>query len=69
MDDDSDDATARLVYLTYFHGVMSYGIILWGQKVDIHAIVVLQKRAIRAFYEIKPLDSLVSVLKKSILSQ
>lgn len=54
----TDEATARLVYFSYFHSVMSYGIILWGKAADIQAIFVLQKRAIRAIYKMKSRDSL-----------
>lgn len=42
--------TARLVYFSYFHSVMSYGILLWGKAADIQTIFVLQKRAVRSIY-------------------
>lgn len=54
----TDEATARLVYFSYFHSVMSYGIFLWGKAADIQTIFVLQKRAIRAIYKMKPRESL-----------
>ena len=50
----TDVETARLVYFSYFHSIMSYGILLWG----IQPILVLQKRAIRAIYNLGPKASL-----------
>ncbi|CAH2211691.1 jg6806, partial [Pararge aegeria aegeria] len=54
----TDIETARLVYFSYFHSIMSYGILLWGNAADINTIFVLQKRAIRAIYNLGPKDSL-----------
>ena len=48
----TDVDTARLVYFSYFHSVMSYGILLWGKAADIQNIFVLQKRAVRAIYQL-----------------
>jgi hypothetical protein len=45
--------TARLVYFSYFHSVMSYGILLWGKAADIETIFVLQKRAVRGIYKMR----------------
>lgn len=39
----TDEAAARLVYYSYFHSIMSYGILLWGKAADIQNIFVLQK--------------------------
>lgn len=57
----TDVQTARLVYFSYFHSVMSYGILLWGKAADINNIFVLQKRAIRSIYQ---LGSRVSLKEK-----
>lgn len=54
----TDVDTARLVYFSYFHSVMSYGILLWGRAADIDSVFVLQKRAIRAIYKLGSRDSL-----------
>ncbi|GBP64379.1 Zinc finger MYM-type protein 1 [Eumeta japonica] len=54
----SDVETARLVYFGCFHGLMSYGILLWGNAADIHRIFVLQKRTVRAIYKLGPRASL-----------
>lgn len=60
----ADEATARLVYFSYFHSVMSYGILLWGKAADIQVIFVLQKRAVRAIYKMKSRDSLRQKFKE-----
>ena len=48
----TDVDTARLVYFSYFHSIMSYGILLWGRAADIDSIFILQKRAVRAIYNL-----------------
>lgn len=60
----SDEDTARLVYYSYFHSIMSYGISLWGRAADIQIFFVLQKRAVRAIYKLKPRDSLGELYKE-----
>ncbi|RVE41165.1 hypothetical protein evm_014186, partial [Chilo suppressalis] len=60
----TDIETARLVYFSYFHSVMSYGILLWGNAADIQTIFVLQKRAIRSIYNLKVKDSLRDKFKE-----
>ena len=55
--------TARLVYHSYFHSVMSYGILVWGKAADIQTIFVLQKRAIRSIYNLSTRDSLREIFK------
>lgn len=59
----TDVTTARLVYFSYFHSVMCYGMLLYGRAADIESIFVLQKRAIRAIYSLKGRDSLREVFK------
>ncbi|CAH2211370.1 jg21981 [Pararge aegeria aegeria] len=54
----TDVETARLVYFSYFHSIMSYGILLWGNAADISTIFVLQKRAVRSIYKMGPRESL-----------
>lgn len=60
----TDVETARLVYFSYFHSIMSYGLLLWGSAADIESIFILQKRAVRAIYGLKPRDSLREVFKE-----
>ena len=43
---------------------MSYGILLWGSAADIETIFILQKRAIRAIYEMRPRESLRYLFKE-----
>lgn len=59
----TDIETARLVYFSYFHSIMSYGLLLWGSAADIQTIFVLQKRAIRFIYNLRPRDSLREMFK------
>lgn len=54
----TDENTARLVYFSYFHSIMAYGILLWGRAADVETIFVLQKRAIRAIYNLSNRHSL-----------
>ena len=37
----------KMIYFAYFHSIMSYGIIFWGNPADNDKIFKLQKRAIR----------------------
>ncbi|CAH2217049.1 jg26091, partial [Pararge aegeria aegeria] len=59
----TDIETARLVYFSYFHSIMSYGILLWGNAADIGTIFVLQKKAVRAIYKTGPRESLKDKFK------
>ena len=60
----TDVETARLVYFSYFHSIMSYGILLWGRAADIESIFILQKRAVRAIYNLRRRESLRELFKK-----
>lgn len=60
----TDIETARLVYFSYFHSIMSYGILLWGNAADIQTIFVLQKKAIRAIYKLRRRHSLRDKFKE-----
>lgn len=60
----TDVATARIVYFSYFHSLMTYGILLWGSCADINSIFVLQKRAVRAIYNLGPRVSLREKFKE-----
>lgn len=60
----TDVGTARLVYFSYFHSIMSYGILLWGRAADIETVFVLQKRAIRAIYDLRCRESLRELFKE-----
>ena len=56
--------TARLVYFSYFHSIMSYGILLWGNAADINSIFILQKRAIRSIYNLGSRATLRELFKE-----
>lgn len=49
----TDIDTARLVHFAYFHSVISYEILLWGNWADIKTIFILQKRAVRYIYKLE----------------
>ncbi|GBP57210.1 hypothetical protein EVAR_82922_1 [Eumeta japonica] len=51
----TDESTSRLVYFCFFHSLMAYGILLWGHAGDINTTFVLQKRAIPAFSDLRPM--------------
>lgn len=61
----TDTDTARVVYFSYFHSIMSYGILLWGQAANIQSIFILQKRAVRAIYNLRARDSLRNVFNEA----
>jgi exonuclease III/thymidine kinase len=48
---------AKFVYFSYFHSIMSYGILFWGRGADWSRVFVLQKRAIRQLMDIKPRET------------
>lgn len=54
----TDEDTARLVYFSYFHSLMTYGILVWGHAANAMNIFTLQKRAVRAIYKLGPRVSL-----------
>lgn len=60
----TDVDTARLVYFSYFHSIMSYGILLWGRAADMESVFVLQKRAVRAIYNLSRRESLRELFKQ-----
>ena len=39
--------TLKAIYYAYFHAIMSYGVIFWGQSPDSSKVFLLQKRVIR----------------------
>ena len=49
--------TLRMVYFSYFHSIMTYGIIFWGTSRHSNIIFRLQKRAIRIIAGIRSRDS------------
>lgn len=47
----------RMVYFSYFHSIMTYGIIFWGNSRHSNVIFRLQKRVIRIITGIRNRDS------------
>jgi hypothetical protein len=39
--------TLRMIYLAYFHSIMKYGIIFWGNSAEAKKVFLLQKRTLR----------------------
>ncbi|CAH2095977.1 unnamed protein product [Euphydryas editha] len=60
----TDVTTARLIYFSYFHSIMSSGLLLWGNATDIETVFILQKRAIRGIYDLGTRVSLRDVFPK-----
>jgi hypothetical protein len=56
--------TLRMIYYSYFHTVMSYGIIFWGNSPYSINIFRLQKRAIRIITHSRNRDSCRELFKK-----
>ena len=47
----------KAVYYAYFHAIMSYGIIFWGQSPDSTKVFLMQKRVIRTVMGCRERDS------------
>jgi hypothetical protein len=54
----------KLVYCSFFHLVMNYGIIFWGNSLHNINIFRLQKRVIRFITRSRPRDTCRKLLKK-----
>ena len=54
----------RMVYFAYFHSVLQYGIILWGNSTHKHQVFKLQKRVVRVMSGAGPRSSCRSVFRK-----
>jgi len=49
--------TLRMIYYTYFHSIMNYGLLLWGCSSDSAKIFRLQKNIIRIMLGCRSRDS------------
>ena len=54
----------RLIYFSYFHSVLSYGIIFWGNSVHRKYIIKIQKRTIRIITNVGIIDSCRDLFRK-----
>ena len=56
--------TLKSIYFAYFHSIMSYGIIFWGNSTDSKKVFILQKKIIRIMTGSKQRDSCRSLFKR-----
>jgi hypothetical protein len=56
--------TSKLVYFAYFHSIMSYGVIFWGNSTDSKRVFIIQKKIIRIMAGFKRIVSCRELLKK-----
>jgi hypothetical protein len=56
--------TLKLAYLAYFHSIMSYGIIFWGNSTDNKKVFYIQKKIIRILAGTKRRASCRKLFKK-----
>jgi hypothetical protein len=54
----------KMVYFSYFHSIMSYGLIFWGSSCHSNIVFKLQKRAIRIMMGIKDRESCREYFRK-----
>ena len=63
----------KSIYYSYFHSLMTYGIIFWGNSTHSIHVFQLQKRVIRIITDSRPSDSCRQLFKKlgilSLMSQ
>jgi hypothetical protein len=55
--------TLKMIYYEYFHSIMTYGIIFWGNSSHSGNIFKLQKRIIRIIMGARPRDSCRELFK------
>jgi hypothetical protein len=61
--------TLQLVYIAYFHSVLSYGLIFWGNSTDSSKVFYIQKKIIRIMASVKSRVSCRQLFQKfNILS-
>jgi hypothetical protein len=56
--------TLKLVYYAYFHSVLSYGIIFWGNATNNNKIFIIQKKIIRIMAGVKSTASCRTLFQK-----
>jgi len=52
------------VYFAYFHSVLQYGIVFWGNSTHAHQVFKLQKRVVRVMSGVGPRSSCRSLFRK-----
>ena len=53
-----------MVYYAYFHSVLQYGIIFWGNSTHVHPVFKLQKRVVRVMSGVGPRSSCRNLFRK-----
>jgi hypothetical protein len=53
----SNIATLRMIYHAYFHSLMRYGIVFWGNSLESKKIYLLQQKTIRIMMGMKHRES------------
>jgi hypothetical protein len=57
-------STLRMMYYSYFHSIMTYGILFWGNFPDSQTIFTLQKKMIRIMMGCRPRGSCRELFSK-----
>jgi hypothetical protein len=60
----SNTVTLKAMYFAYFHSIMKYGIIFWGNSSSSKNIFTLQKKVIRIIAGVKPRHSCGNLFKR-----
>jgi hypothetical protein len=60
----SNTDTLKSIYYAYFHSLMKYGIIFWGNSTDSKKVFALQKKVVRIMMGIKPHNSCRGLFKR-----
>ena len=60
----SNITTFKSIYFTYFHCIIKYGIIFWGNSSNSDKILALQKKIVRIVVGVKPITPCRSLFKK-----
>jgi hypothetical protein len=60
--------TLKVVYFAYFHSIMSYGIIFWGNSTDSKKVFYIQKKIIRIMAGTKRRASILPLASEFLLS-
>jgi IS1 family transposase len=54
----------KSIYYAYFHSLMKYGIIFWGNSTDSKKVFTLQKKIVRIMLGVKPQNSCRGLFKR-----
>ncbi|KOB71364.1 putative RNA-directed DNA polymerase from transposon BS, partial [Operophtera brumata] len=65
LSDVSSIKVARSAYYGNIYSLLTYGIIFWGDTVNIESTFVLQKRSLRIMYNMKSDESLRTLFKEN----